>query len=66
MENSIFDEGLLTLRDAAEVLKISEQTVRSRIREGKLSYMRDGRKILFSRKQLEDYVNKNTLAGKTE
>ena len=60
MEDYKQTEGLLTLRGASEYLKISEQTIRSRMKEGLLGYIRDGRRILFTLNQLEEYVETNT------
>lgn len=50
------ERQLLTVEDAAEVLNCSEGTVRNRIRDGRITSKRDGRRVVIERAELERYI----------
>jgi len=54
-------EPLLSVNDAARMLSISPWTIRLRIREGMLSPIRLGRRVLLEQSELQRLVNE----GKT-
>ena len=49
-------EELLTSQEAAEVLRCSPQRLRRLVFEERLSPLRDGRRLLFSRAELDRYL----------
>lgn len=54
---------LLSIREAAEQLGISQHTVRGLVTAGQIEHVRVGSRILISRKALERFIEVNTHAG---
>lgn len=48
--------NLLTVKETAEVLRVSENTVRRLEQKGTIKAIRLGRKIMFSAEMLEQFV----------
>lgn len=46
-----------TMKEVAEMLKISRVTIMEMVKAGKLRVYRPGRKFLFSKQQIEDFLN---------
>lgn len=58
------EEDYLSAEQAADFLKIKLSTIYSKVEKGDLPHYRSGkRKLLFSKKELEDYIT--TRRGKT-
>jgi excisionase family DNA binding protein len=56
-EHSLMDQDFLSADQAAKFLKIKLNTIYSKVEKGELPYSRSGkRKLLFSKKDLEQYV----------
>ena len=55
-------EGLLTLDEAAEVLRCSRRTVERRVADGELEIVRNGRRVLVTGGSLERFVAVNTFS----
>lgn len=51
---------MLTVRDAAERLKVNEKTIRRLVFRGEIEHVRVGRAIRISPAQLEAFVSANT------
>ncbi|GHU62083.1 hypothetical protein FACS189445_4750 [Spirochaetia bacterium] len=49
---------LMTIKDAAPELLIAEITLRRMVRKGEIPHHRIGKKILFSPKNIEQYLEK--------
>ena len=49
---------LLSVREAAAVLGISERTIRSLVSRGELPCVRIGRRVLFDPQDLETFIHK--------
>jgi excisionase family DNA binding protein len=47
---------LLSIKDTAAALGISERTVWTLVNEGQLPHLRVGRRLLFSRAALEEWI----------
>ncbi|OFY97858.1 MAG: hypothetical protein A3K10_09860 [Bacteroidetes bacterium RIFCSPLOWO2_12_FULL_31_6] len=63
---SVTEENLSSLQ-ASRFLKIKLSTLYSKVAKGELSYSRSGgRKLLFSRKMLEEYVLKRKVKSMDE
>jgi excisionase family DNA binding protein len=56
-------EVVLTLREAAAKLRISERTLRSYVKRGIIPHLRLGRNILFPLRPLERWIENNTRGG---
>ena len=52
---------LLTLDEAAEVLRVSKKTLRRRIDGGEIEVVRDRRLVLVPRASVTDYVARHTV-----
>ncbi len=53
------DEDFLSAEQAADFLKIKLNTIYSKVEKGDLPHYRSGkRKLLFSKKELEEYISK--------
>jgi|TARA_Y100000310_G_C20704425_1_gene834094 excisionase family DNA binding protein len=48
-----------TTKEAADLLKVSKQTIQNHILKGLLKASKPGKSYIISKKQLEDYVNNN-------
>jgi len=58
-ESSLNNEEYLSAEQAAKYLKIKINTLYSKVEKGLLPYYRSGmRKLLFSKQELSDYINK--------
>ncbi len=51
------DLGLLTTKEAAEMLRLSESALNKLRYEGQIPFVRLGKKVFFTREQLEKYVD---------
>lgn len=61
------DEDFLSAEQAASFLKIKKNTIYSKAEKGDLPFYRSGkRKLLFSKKELEDYVSKRKVKSNDE
>jgi len=49
-------DKLVLLAGAAEILGIAETTVYSKVSRGELPYMKRGKKLYFSEKELREYL----------
>jgi excisionase family DNA binding protein len=56
-------EVMLTLREAAQKLRISERTLRSYVKRGIIPHLRLGRNILFPLTALEKWIENHTRGG---
>jgi excisionase family DNA binding protein len=56
-------EMVWTLREAARRLKVSDRTLRKRVRQGVIPHIRFGGKILFPVAALEAWIAKQTRGG---
>jgi excisionase family DNA binding protein len=56
-------EVMLTLREAAEKLRISERTLREYVKRGTVPHLRLGRNILFPLRALERWIETHTRGG---
>jgi len=56
-------EVMLTLREAAQKLRISERTLRSYVKRGIIPHVRLGRNILFPLTKLERWIENSTRGG---
>ena len=54
---------LLSMRDAARSLGISERTVWTLVQERRLPHLRVGRRVLFSRASLEAWIAQQQVGG---
>ena len=57
------DRPLYSLRDAREVLRISERTLRTHIEAGRLRRIRIGGKPMIRRDDLEAFIDAATSGG---
>ena len=53
----MLSKPFMTIHEIAELLKVSEATVRARIHEGELRAIRVGREFRVAAKDLEAFVN---------
>jgi excisionase family DNA binding protein len=53
----VSDLGLLTTKEAAEMLRLSESALNKLRYEGQIPFVRLGKKVFFTREQLEKYVD---------
>ena len=51
-------EKLYTLREAAQVARMSDRTLRKRIQDGQLRALRPGNKILISESDLQQFLDR--------
>jgi len=58
---AVGDVGLLTVRDAAALLGVSERTIRARIARRTIPFRRWGSRVLFVRAELSEFIR--TLEG---
>lgn len=63
--NEYVDHQLLTTGDAAELLNVSEATVRRLIRERTLGVVRVRRTVRVNRSEIERFVLASTLQAKS-
>lgn len=55
-----------TVREAADVLRCTERTVRQKVSDGHLRGYRNGKRILISKQDLQQYINSHIVRlGKT-
>lgn len=55
------EKGYLTLKETAMYLSLAEGTLYNWVHQKKIKYIKIGNNIRFSRKYLEDLINKNTI-----
>ena len=55
MNQSVMDQALYTVEEAAAVLKLHPKTLRRKIRAGEIEFTRVGKRYRFTRAQLETY-----------
>jgi excisionase family DNA binding protein len=53
----VTDLGLLTTAEAAKMLRISETALNNLRYDGKIPFVRVGKKVFFTREQLESFVS---------
>jgi excisionase family DNA binding protein len=58
-------DGLLTIDEAAALLRMSKTTFRRRLDRGEISVIRDRRHVLVARSALVDYLERHTIAHHT-
>jgi excisionase family DNA binding protein len=58
-------DPLLTIDEAAAVLRMSKTTFRRRLDRGEISVIRDRRHVLVARSALADYLERHTIAPRT-
>jgi len=51
----------LTVKEAAELLRLSPHTLRSWVSMKKITYQKIGRRVFFKRSVLDDFVERNTV-----
>jgi excisionase family DNA binding protein len=56
-------EVMLTLREAAQKLRVSERTLREYVKRGIVPHLRLGRNILFPLRALERWIETHTRGG---
>lgn len=54
-------EKLYNNNEAAEILGISPFSLRRKVRLKEIEYVKQGRRVLFSREALEDYIERCTV-----
>jgi excisionase family DNA binding protein len=57
---------LLSLKQAAQALCLSERTVWTMVQAGALPHLRVGRRLLFSRTALESWIARQESSGNTD
>lgn len=55
-------EKLLTVDEAADVMRCSGQTIRRRIKAGELNAVRNGRLLFVPESSIEDFYKRNATA----
>lgn len=55
------EKGYFTLKETAIFLSLSEGTLYNWIHQKKIKYIKIGNNVRFSKKYLEDLINKNTI-----
>ncbi|MDR8389502.1 helix-turn-helix domain-containing protein [Aliifodinibius sp. S!AR15-10] len=56
-----FKKDWLSTEEVMEMLKVSRRTVQNYRDEGKISYFQQGRKILYPREGIEEFLRKNMI-----
>jgi excisionase family DNA binding protein len=51
---------LLTYQDAADILGVKEQTLRSWVCYGKISYVKIGSAVRFKREHIDEFIDQST------
>jgi excisionase family DNA binding protein len=59
MDRPIRGSGLLTVREAAEYLGVSRQTVYEWKAQGILAHVKLGRKLMFRQRDLDEFIQRN-------
>lgn len=59
-------DQLFTTDEAAEFLNLTKPTIYSKVSRGELPYMKRGKKLHFSRKELLDYLKEGRQKTNTE
>jgi excisionase family DNA binding protein len=59
-------ERLLTVAEVADKLQVKASTIYAWVRQNKIPYIRVGRLIRFTTKQIEDFINHNGHLGSSE
>lgn len=54
-----FQKDWLSTEEVMEMLNVSRRTVQNYRNEGKISYFQQGRKILYPREGIEEFLRKN-------
>lgn len=52
------DKEYMTRREAASLIRVSDQTVDNRIKDGDIAVVRIGRRVLIPRESLEQYMER--------
>jgi excisionase family DNA binding protein len=55
-------DTLLTIDEAAALLRMSKTTFRRRLERGEITVIRDRRHVLIARSALADYLERHTIA----
>lgn len=53
------EPDLLTVKEVAKFLSLTESTIYAKVREGNLPYMKEGKRLYFSRQELIEYLKEN-------
>lgn len=56
-------EQLVTMKEASQILRVSDQVLRMRIKEGALRCVRERGKVLFTREQINEYITSRSITG---
>ena len=56
-----FQKDWLSTEEVMEMLSVSRRTVQNYRDEGKISYFQQGRKILYPREGIEEFLHKNMI-----
>jgi excisionase family DNA binding protein len=59
-----FQEPLLTTKEAAAILGVSERHLQYEVARGRISVVRLSRNVRFNRKDLRSYIERHTVAAK--
>jgi len=62
----MMETELLDPREAAKAMRCSIHTVRAWTFQRKLPVVRLGRKVLFRREDIENFINKNVIGAKSD
>lgn len=57
-------DQLITMKEASTLLRVSDQILRMRIKEGALECVRERGKVLFTRDQINKYIESHRATGK--
>lgn len=57
------EERLISLKEASQYLAISIHTLRKWLRQRRLSFIKLGRRVLFTKGELENFINHNIVTS---
>lgn len=55
---------LLTIKEVAEVLKVSHRTISDWVYKRKIPYIKVGRVVRFDQQKIENWINNRTVTAK--
>ena len=61
---ALTDARLLTYREVAEYLRCSERTIQSRVKNGEIVPLRNGRLVLFSLESIAEFLQQSKTANR--
>jgi excisionase family DNA binding protein len=59
--NASYSEGLLSVREVAEILRLHPQTVYLKVAQGEIPSTRIGRAVRFDRRQIDDWLDRRAI-----